>query len=77
MSSSSPGGRQPWTSLQFAYLALTFNGLGVTVLIANLLMGAAWTAIAVPIAVVCLVLGLTAGFQTRRLRIRERGKTGR
>lgn len=72
-----PGGRQPWTSLQFAYLALALNGLGVSVLIANLLTGAGWTVIAVPIAVVCLILGLTAGFQTRRLRIRERSESGR
>lgn len=74
MSPHQPKGRQPWSSLQFAYLALALNGIGVAVLIANLLTGGGWTGAAMAIAVPCLLLGLVTGFQTRRLRLRERGQ---
>lgn len=76
MSSNRPEGRSRWTSLQFAYLALALNGLGVAVLFANLLIGGN-TAVAVTIAAVFLVLGFATGFQTRRLRIREAGERRR
>lgn len=74
VSKNRPQGRVPWTSLQFAYLALVLNGLGVATLFANLLTGGGWAAVAVPVAVVCLILGFATGFQTRRMRIREAGQ---
>ncbi len=75
---SSPGSPSPerrrWTSAQFAYLALALNGLCLVVLFANLLTGNTWWEIAVPIAIGFLVLGGLSGFQTRRLRVKERSQ---
>ena len=42
------------------------------VLLANLLTGNVWWKVAVPIAVVCLLIGGLAGFQARRLRLKCR-----
>lgn len=67
-----PTERERWTSTQFVLYALLFNGLCLMVLLANLLTGNAWWKVAVPVAVVCLLLGGLAGFQARRLRLRER-----
>ncbi len=74
MSSSgpTPPQRRRWTSAQFAYLALGLNGLCLLILFANLLTGNSWWEIAVPFAVGCLLLGGLSGFQTRRLRLKER-----
>lgn len=64
--------RARWSSAQFAYLALGLNGMCLVVLFANLLTGNTWWEVAVPVAIGFLVLGGLAGFQTRRLRVRER-----
>jgi hypothetical protein len=64
--------RRKWTSAEYAYVALGLNGLCLLILFANLLAGNSWWQVAVPLAAVCLVLGAVSGFQTRRLRMRER-----
>lgn len=61
-----------WSSTQFAYLALALNGMSVAILVSSFLAGNVWWQVAVPVAVGFLLLGAIAGFQTRRLRIRER-----
>jgi hypothetical protein len=53
-------------------VALGLNGTCLLVLFANLLTRNAWWEVAVSIAVVCLALGATAGFQSRRQRMKER-----
>ncbi len=74
-SSGSPSpDRRRWTSAQYAYLALTLNGLCLVVLFANLLTGNTWWGVAVPIAIGFLVLGGLSGLQTRRLRSKERNR---
>lgn len=67
-----PYERRRWSSTHFAYLALALNGLGVAILVASLLAGNVWSWLAVPAAVGFLLLGAIAGFQTRRLRLKER-----
>jgi len=67
-----PADREPWSSTRFILLAFSFNVLCLMVLLANLLSGNAWWKVAVPIAVVCLLLGGLAGFLARRLRLKER-----
>ncbi len=67
--------RRRWTSAEYAYLALGLNGLCVLILFSNLLTGNTWWRVAVPLAVVCLLLGAVSGFQTRRLRMKERQET--
>lgn len=67
-----PPERHRWSSTRFAYLALALNGLGVAILVANMLAGNVWVPVAVPIAAGCLLLGGVSGFQTRRLRLKER-----
>jgi len=74
VSQNRPEGRRPWTSLQFAYLALVLNGLGVTILFVNLFTGGGGGSVVLPIAIVLLVLGLLTGIQTRRVRMREANK---
>lgn len=64
--------RRRWTSAEYAYLALGLNGLCLLILLSNLLTGNTWWRVAVPLAVVCLLLGAVTGFQTRRLRMKER-----
>jgi hypothetical protein len=53
-------------------LALGLNGLCLLILFANLMTGNSWWEIAVPVAVGFLLLGGLCGFQTRRLRLKER-----
>ena len=74
VSQNRPEGRRPWTSLQFAYLALVLNGLGVTILFVNLFTGGGGGSVVLPIAIVFLVLGLLTGIQTRRVKMREANK---
>lgn len=64
--------RRRWTSAEHASLALGLNGLCLLILLFNLLTGSTWWRAAVPLAAVCLVLGAVSGFQTRRLRMKER-----
>ncbi|WP_251454354.1 hypothetical protein [Microbacterium sp. Marseille-Q6648] len=67
-----PAERELWSSTRFVLWAFSFNALCLVVLLANLLTGNAWWKVAVPIAVVCLVLGGLAGFLARRRRLKER-----
>lgn len=67
-----PDDREHWTSARFVLYALSFNGLCLVVLLANLLSGNVWWRVAVPIALACLLLGGLSGFQARRLRHKER-----
>ncbi|SFI30234.1 hypothetical protein SAMN04487751_0987 [Microbacterium saccharophilum] len=67
-----PAKHERWTSTQFVLYAFSFNGLCLIVLLANLLTGNVWWKVAVPIAVVCLLIGGLAGFQARRLRLKCR-----
>ncbi|GMM96845.1 hypothetical protein MTsN4n12_22550 [Microbacterium sp. MTN4-12] len=71
-SGSRRSNRRRWTSAEYAYVALGLNGLCLLILFSNLLTGNTWWRVAVPLAVLCLVLGAVSGFQTRRLRTRER-----
>ena len=71
-SGSRRSNRRRRTSAEYAYVALGLNGLCLLILFSNLLTGNTWWRVAVPLAVLCLVLGAVSGFQTRRLRTRER-----
>lgn len=65
-------GQTGWNSNRYALIAFGLNASCLLVLFVNLLTGSTWWEAAVVIAVVCLGLGGAAGFQARRLRIKER-----
>lgn len=59
--------RERWSSTRFVLFAFTFNALCLFVLLANLLTGNVWWKVAVPIAVVCLLLGGAGGVPSQEI----------